>query len=205
MQTNGERLAIPNSLQVEIEYVFAPCGISLTQLPEVEADPKGREYGATRLHLNDRKVAYRIAKISPDRPGHFVTMWKRPRPGAEIIPFSTDANIEYLIVSCFAQGESGDGHRGMFIFTKDVLVTKGLMSSAGKQGKLATRIFPPWSESLAKESVSRTLASGGTPKKNQYFTSSARKTQKWQLQSFVPIDLVGGFDQDALKRLFFWR
>ncbi len=79
-----------------IEKVYKPLGLVLNQDPIKDINPKNEEYGAYILYLNEKKVLFRVAKVTNDRPGAFVTMWKRCRETGNIVPFAYEDNIDYL-------------------------------------------------------------------------------------------------------------
>ena len=55
---------------------------------------------------------------------------------------------------------------GQFIFPKAVLLEKGIFSTSTKEGKRATRVYPPWDVTTSKQ---------------------AQKTQTWQMNYFLEI------------------
>ena len=57
---------------------------------------------------------------------------------------------------------------GQFVFPKLVLRDRGLLSKNGQGGKLAIRAYPPWDNTVNMQ---------------------AQKTQKWQLEYFLAIDI----------------
>ncbi len=57
---------------------------------------------------------------------------------------------------------------GQFVFPKLVLRDRGLLSKNGQGGKLAIRVYPPWDNTVNMQ---------------------AQKTQKWQLEYFLAIDI----------------
>jgi hypothetical protein len=117
-----------------------------------------------------------VAKTTPTKLGQFVTCWKRPTTGSEIAPLDNDDDLAFLVVSV-----SDLNNRGQFIFDRDVLLAKGIMSRNGKGGKRAIRVYPPWSKPIAKDAV---------------------KTQKWQMDSFLPVAESGATDPAHTRKLF---
>lgn len=181
--------------------MYSKAGFELTEPPMRESDPKGIEYGACRFSLNNKKIVYRIGKNTPDRPGYFATMWKRAIKTKEIIPFDYNDDIDYLIIDVDSVSDAGEYFCGQFIFDRQVLLDKKLMQNVNNNGKLATRVFPPWSEKLAKESIERSIQSSLLVKKTQNMSNSAKSTQKWQLNYFISVDENYQFDMDLLKKL----
>ncbi len=74
-----------NELKKSISNLYEPAGIKLTSYPVPESE--SAEYGAYCFSLDHKKVLFRIAKTTPTKIGQFVTLWKRPSPKGEIVPF----------------------------------------------------------------------------------------------------------------------
>ena len=143
--------------------LYAPAGLRLTST--IEAEAESADYGACRFTLDDRAVVFRTAKITPTKTGQFVTVWKRPAPGADIAPLDEDDDVQFVVI------EVADGAcRGQFVFSREVLLRHGVMSRNGKGGKRAIRVYPPWSAPAARQAV---------------------QTQHWQLRSFVEMTADG--------------
>ena len=146
----------PNDLIVAIRQVYEPAGIKITNaLREAESS----EYGACRFSLNDRKVVFRVAKTTPTKIGQFVTLWKRSHD--VIVPLDVNDAIEFVVICV-----SDTKNHGQFIFGKNILLEKGILSQGDKQGKLAFRVYPPWTRPTAKNAI---------------------KSQQWQTEYFLPI------------------
>merc|ERR1719384_1130958 len=104
--------------------------------------------------------------------------WKRS--GNTIAPFDATDDIDLLIISV------ADAERtcGQFVFSKDVLISKGIMSTATKRGKNGTRVYPPFAETVVKEAID---------------------AQKWQLQLFLPIARDGSAEASLVRKLLAWK
>ena len=156
-----------------ITRVYEAAGIQVTEpIPEAE----GSEYGACRFKLEKSSVVFRVAKTTPTKRGHFVTMWKRLEPGSSIRPFDVDDTIDFLVIAV-----SDTTHSGQFVFDKKILIEKGLMSSKDKIGKLAFRLYAPWSNPIAKAAI---------------------KTQQWQLPYFFSMSSKGIAEPHQIRKLF---
>lgn len=148
---------LPHNLILAKELVYDCCNLECTQpVPETES----AEYSAYRFEINKKTICYREAKITPTKMGQFVTLWKRNISGT-IEPFDFWDTIDFVIIS--VQKENSFGQ---FIFPKAVLLEKGIFSTATKEGKRATRVYPPWDITTSKQ---------------------AQKTQEWQLDYFLEI------------------
>lgn len=149
--------SISNDLILARELIFDRCDLECTQ-PEPEDE--SAEYSAYRFEINCKKVCYREAKITPTKTGQFVTLWKRNIYGT-IEPFDFSDIIDFVIISVRKENKFGQ-----FIFPKAVLLAKGIFSTATKEGKRATRVYPPWDLTTSKQ---------------------AQKTQQWQSEYFLEL------------------
>lgn len=139
-------------------------------------EPEGAAYGACRCRLDGHAVVMRTAKTTPTKVGQFVTLWKRPLPGGEIAPLDCGDEVDFVVVLV-----EGDGQRGQFIFSKQVLIEHGVLSSPAHAGKRAMRVYPPWSLPLAPQAL---------------------RTQQWQLDHFLHCSADGSADPAQARRLF---
>lgn len=69
---------------------------------------------------------------------------------------------------------------GQFVFSKEVLIEKGILQSKSHKGKMAFRIYPTWETNLNK---------------------TAQKSQTWQKQYFI--DLGKDVTKEELYNLYF--
>eukprot|EP00927_Polykrikos_kofoidii_P060798 TRINITY_DN55708_c0_g1_i1.p1 TRINITY_DN55708_c0_g1~~TRINITY_DN55708_c0_g1_i1.p1 ORF type:complete len:231 (+),score=17.52 TRINITY_DN55708_c0_g1_i1:116-808(+) len=131
------------------EKLVKPAGLTITQGPTPDPDPKGTAYEACALHLDGVPAEYRTAKITPTKNGAFVTCWRRHRPGGDIVPFSHTDGVKVLIVAVSEQE-----HFGCFVFTQSELFVRGIFASENKKGKLAFRVYAPWVVPESKQAAS---------------------------------------------------
>ncbi|MFW7354654.1 MAG: MepB family protein [Brucella sp.] len=158
-----------------IRNVYAQAGIQITYPVRPEAE--SLEYGACRFALDGHSVAYRVARPTPTKIGKFVTIWKRSTPDSEIAPLDITDDVQFVVISV------ADGvHRGQFIFNQKILLAKDIMSSNGKGGKRAIRVYPPWSTPTAKDAI---------------------RTQQWQTQHFLPLAADGTAESSEMVRKLF--
>lgn len=137
--------------------VFKPCNLSLSNLI---LEKESQEYSACEFELNNKRIKFRVAKITPTKIGQFVTIWKRD-PLGPIIPFDMDDPIDFFMIATQCNEKIG-----FFIIPKSVLHQKGYVSQEGKGGKRALRVYPPWDITQS---------------------ATARKTQQWQREFFLEI------------------
>lgn len=108
-----------------------------------------------------------MAKTTPTKVGQFVTVWKRS-PGGPIQPFDATDPVDLFVIS------SRDHHHfGQFVFPRDALRQRGVVSVDGSGGKRAFRVYPPWVTTTNRQ---------------------ASHSQEWQLRYFLPLDQDGLVD-----------
>lgn len=155
------------------KLVYEPLGLLISN---VRKEAESKEYGAYEFNLNNKKVKFRVAKITPKKVGQFVTLWKREGLGP-IIPYDVTDPIDLFIVSV----RSGD-LIGQFVFSTDTLYKNGILSKAGIGGKRAMRVYPSWDIATNKQ---------------------AKSTQNWQLEYFFEISALNlDIDGVLIGRLF---
>ncbi|MFI9049669.1 MepB family protein [Streptomyces sp. NPDC053427] len=155
--------AVHGDLLAAKTLVYDPSGFACSApLPE----PESAEYGAYAFTLDGLSVRFRAAKITPTKVGQFVTVWQRSASGP-IRPFDSTDPVDLFVVS------TRDGDRfGQFVFSRDALIDRGIVSRNGTGGKRAFRVYPPWVTTVNRQ---------------------ARATQRWQLDHFLEIG-TGGAD-----------
>ncbi|MBU2946981.1 MepB family protein [Zobellia uliginosa] len=146
------------SLKSITSKVYTPCKLVVSKF---ELEPESKAYEASKFQLNNTKVIYRHAKITPKKVGQFVTFWKRTENGT-IAPLEETDEFDFFVISV-RKGNL----EGQFVFPKKVLLQKGLVSTSVKEGKRGFRVYPLWDTAISKQ---------------------AKNTQKWQLNYFYQID-----------------
>lgn len=155
-----------------IKEVYTPCGL---QVSNHLMEKEGKEYEASSFQLDALRVISRKAKITPKKIGLFVTLWKRSANG-ETTPYEETDKVDLFVINT----QEGP-HRGQFVFPKDVLMEKGIVSHLKKEGKRGFRIYPPWSRPVNK---------------------TAKATQKWQLEYYLEIGLPSKTDIGKAMSLY---
>ncbi|MFK0258567.1 MepB family protein [Streptomyces sp. NPDC090445] len=135
--------------------VYDPCGFACS--PPVP-EPESAEYAACGFTLDGRSVRFRVAKTTPTKAGQFVTVWQRSEEGP-IRPFDAGDGVDLFVIG----SHDGDGF-GQFVFPREVLCERGIVSRDGSGGKRGFRVYPPW--------VATTNRQAGS-------------TQAWQVNYFV--------------------
>lgn len=163
---------IPPDVLVAKNLVYDRCNFVMTDL---FMEVESTEYGACTFRLNGMRVIYRSSKITPTKTGQFVTLWKRNAQG-ETAPFDMSDDFDFAVIAARRGTEVGQ-----FVFSKAVLVENGVVSVKKKGGKRGFRIYPPWDKATNKQ---------------------AEKSQRWQLQFFIPLSSGTPSDLTLMKRLY---
>jgi hypothetical protein len=108
--------------------------------------------------MDENKVIYRKACITPIKAGQFVTLYTRTKLGV-IRPY--DIADDFDIVIIYVKSKK---HRGLFIFNKTVLNNHDVISGNSQLGKRAMRVYAPWDKVTSPQAI---------------------KTQQWQLEYFT--------------------
>lgn len=161
---------LPSDLSQLKKLLFDQCRLTISAFNE---ESESEEYAACSFKLNQKHVVFRVSKITPKKVGQFVTVWKRNQKGITQ-PFSKSDDLDYVII-CSRSG----ANFGAFIFSKDVLIEKGIITDT-KEGKRGIRVYPPWDEAVNKQ---------------------AQKTQYWQTKYFIKFDDEKAIDVDFVKSL----
>jgi hypothetical protein len=154
------------------EIAYEPSGLKISKLIK-EAESK--KYGAFKFNINEKHINFRVAKITPTKNGQFVTLWKRIGAGP-ILPYDMEDPVDLFVVSV-----RDNEHFGQFVFPKNILYEKGIVSKEGKGGKRAMRVYPPWDTADSRQ---------------------AQKTQMWQNIYFLDIPTNKGVDSSRVHTLY---
>jgi hypothetical protein len=160
-----------STIELIDQLVFRPCKIDLNNL---KADNESKDYEAHNFQLNEKKVKFRSAKVTPTKMGHFVSIWKRNAIGITE-PFDISDDFEFYIIAT-RQNEKF----GLFIFPKKILLENRILSDAKKVGKRGFRVYPNWVITENRQ---------------------ARKSQLWQTKYFLEIKLYSHVDLGFAKKL----
>ena len=104
----------------------------------------------------------RLAKRTPKKEGYFTVFWKKDQNNKNIPYTNEDLGNELIIVII------DNDKRGLFIIPNEVAIRKNILSTKDSNGKMSMRFYPPWCSTL---------------------NTTARATQKWQLQYFREIKI----------------
>jgi hypothetical protein len=157
-------------LQLAEKLLYNECGF---QLQNLIWNSESTNYGACSFELNNYKIQFRVANITPTKIGQFVTIWKRNNQGITA-PFDVADSLDFMIISV-----RDSENFGQFIFPKSVLVAKGIVSQNEKGGKRGIRVYAPWDKPENKQAI---------------------KTQAWQVNYFVEIRENSHLDLEFVKK-----
>jgi hypothetical protein len=163
---------IYDALNIAKKTVYDKCLFSFS-VQKMEAE--SAEYGACRFCLNEKKMIFRVAKITPTKIGQFVTIWQRNGDGITT-PFDVSDDFDFIIIST-----RKDNLCGQFIFSKAILLEKDIISNKKTGGKRGFRVYSPWDVVENKQ---------------------AEKSQKWQLNYFLDLTNEDEIDLNQAKYLF---
>lgn len=161
----------PADLLLIQRHIFDSCGLEYST-PQKEAE--SAEYDAYYFKVNGLAIRYRKAKITPTKIGQFVTFWKREDDGP-IQPYGIEDKVDFLLVSV-----RKSKNFGVFVFSRAILISQGIISTKKNEGKRAFRVYPPWDIPTSQQAL---------------------KTQKWQQEYFWEV----GEDKtewDSVRKLF---
>ncbi|WP_207420703.1 MepB family protein [Desertivirga brevis] len=162
---------VTGELKLVKEMVYDKCGFLITN---IASSAESLEYQACSFSLNERKIIHRVSKITPTKLGQFVTIWKRNSDG-KTEPFNVTDNFDFIAITC-----RKEDLLGQFIFSKATLSNEGIISTPEREGKRGIRVYPPWETVTNKQ---------------------AKKTQSWQIKSFLKLEYDGYFDLQLVKSL----
>lgn len=139
------------------ELVFKSCHF---RLKNIQPESESQEYAAHTFQLNEYKILFRKAKITPTKTGQFVTLWKRNEEGITI-PFESTDDFDFCLIAT-----KTPTNFGIFIFPKSVLHENKVISDEKIEGKRGIRVYLIWDETTSKQ---------------------AQKTQVWQTRYFLDL------------------
>lgn len=167
-------MALKNTypLQIIKETIYDPRQLTLTEL---KINSESQEYAACTFLLNTKKIIYRQAKITPTKSGQFVTIWKRNTAGVTE-PYANEDAFDFFIITVQEKELLGQ-----FIFPKEVLSAKGIITHNNKGGKRGMRVYAPWNIVTSKQAIT---------------------TQSWQAAYFYNLNPANKETIDRISNLF---
>ncbi|MFE5813284.1 MepB family protein [Streptomyces sp. NPDC056479] len=172
MAANQPWAGLHGDLLAAKTLVYDPSGFACAQpVPE----PKSAEYAAHGFTLDGLSVRFRVAKTTPTKVGQFVTVWQRSKEGP-IRPFDAEDGVDLFVIS-----SRDSGHFGQFVFPREVLCRRGIVSRNGSGGKRGFRVYPPWVTTANRQ---------------------AHGSQAWQVNYFLYLGQAEPVDVARAKALY---
>lgn len=148
--------------------------ISDYPLEDYKVEEQNKEYEGTTFVLANQSFRSRKAKVTPKKLGYFVAFWEKNEKNKNQ-PYAINSAPDRLIITIIDQDK-----RGQFIFPKEILAEKKILTNGKNKGKMALRVYPDWLTGL---------------------NNTAAMTQEWQRLFFI--DLTKRQDVRRLKKLYF--
>jgi hypothetical protein len=169
-----KKLDIEKYVQECNKIIYNPCKLKISK---VIIDNDNIDYFGCNFKLNNKKICFRKGKQTPTKIGHFVTFWKRVNNYPTPYDINDD-DVDIYIVSINDNDKNKFGH---FIFNKEILCEKKIISCENKTGKLGFRVYAPW-----------------------YIVdnNTAKATQLWQNKYFIDINDTKIDNKKICKRFF---
>ncbi|WP_199748361.1 MepB family protein [Pedobacter sp. KBW01] len=167
----GNLTILPPALLAAIKRAYSPLGY---QISNYRQEAESKVYCASTFGLNQLKVKYREAKITPTKTGQFVSIWKRDEKSITA-PFNASDDFDLLIISVENEDLSGQ-----FIFPKAILIQQKIITHNKVTGKRGIRLYPPWDMPTSKQAI---------------------KTQQWQNKYFLLISNQSPLAVSLTKKL----
>lgn len=166
---------------VEMKDVLASKGLIMDALEvaglphrdEFEMENQNQEYEGFVLTLDDWTYRSRRARKTPNKKGYFTVFWRKGDDDRNR-PYTLEESTDRLIITVLDQGK-----KGQFVFPKEVMASKGIVTTGSSKGKMAMRVYPDWVTGL---------------------NETARKTQAWQSEYFM--DLSGDVDGNLIRSYY---
>lgn len=98
------------------------------KVSDLTTDGECQEYEGFNFRLENKKLKYRKAKITPKKIGQFVTLWKRNAAG-QTEPFHVEDDFDFYLISV-----EKEERFGFFVFPKKVLGERGILSKSNQEG-----------------------------------------------------------------------
>jgi len=130
------------------------------KLTNIIQDQECEEYSGFNFQINNLNLKFRKAKITPKKVGQFVTLWRR-NIEKQTEPYNEMDKFDFYVIMTEQQEKIG-----LFIFPKNILVEKNILTTNQKEGKRGFRIYPIWTKTENKQ---------------------AERTQNWQINYFVDL------------------
>ena len=144
-----------NELNRVENLLFEQISLKISNVIE---DEESQDYFGYNFQTNKLNFKFRKAKITPKKVGQFVTLWKRNSQNITE-PFNELDNFDFYIIVT----EENEKY-GLFLFPKNELRKRQILTTTSKGGKRGFRVYPSWTKTENKQ---------------------AERTQSWQTKYFL--------------------
>lgn len=151
------------------EHLYAPHHLTMSEL---QPESQNSSYAGGHYRLNETSIRLRAAKITPKKVGQFVAFWQKDDQGVNQ-PYALSESPDILVIYV-ATAEQ----RGLFVFPRDLLAKKKILTVGSSKGKMAMRVYPPW---------------------DQPNNAQGEKTQAWQVTYFMDLSEPAQITTEQLK------
>ncbi|HDC9896566.1 TPA: MepB family protein [Staphylococcus aureus] len=139
--------------KILLKYIFS----EESEVKDLTEEKYNQDYEALTFSFKEETYQSRLAKKTPTKAGYFVTCWTKDENNCNQ-PYAKEAFADYLMIIVIDEELSG-----YFLFPRELLVEKGILTTFEHKGKMAFRVYPKWCNQLNK---------------------TAGQTQKWQCKYF---------------------
>ncbi|HCZ2602926.1 TPA: MepB family protein [Staphylococcus aureus] len=139
--------------KILLKYIFS----EESEVKDLTEEKYNQDYEALTFSFKEETYQSRLAKKTPTKAGYFVTCWTKDENNYNQ-PYSKEAFADYLMIIVIDEELSG-----YFLFPRELLIEKGILTTFEHKGKMAFRVYPKWCNQLNKR---------------------AEQTQKWQCKYF---------------------
>ncbi|HDB8890889.1 TPA: MepB family protein [Staphylococcus aureus] len=139
--------------KILLKYIFS----EESEVKDLTEEKYNQDYEALTFSFKEETYQSRLAKKTPTKAGYFVTCWTKDENNCNQ-PYSKEAFADYLMIIVIDEELSG-----YFLFPRELLIEKGILTTFEHKGKMAFRVYPKWCNQLNKR---------------------AAQTQKWQCKYF---------------------
>lgn len=139
--------------KILLKYIFS----EESEVKDLTEEKYNQDYEALTFSFKEETYQSRLAKKTPIKAGYFVTCWTKDENNCNQ-PYLKEVFADYLMIIVIDEALSG-----YFLFPRELLVEKGILTTFEHKGKMAFRVYPKWCNQLNKR---------------------AEQTQKWQCKYF---------------------
>jgi hypothetical protein len=124
--------------------ILKPLNLAISDIIQ---DLECEDYFGFNIKINQLNIKFRKAKITPNKIGKFVTLWKRNLIG-ETEPFNINDDFHFYIIASTENEKSG-----FFLFPKFTLENHQILTNEKKLGKRGFRVYTNWDYPDSKQAL----------------------------------------------------